>query len=293
MASCNWLTIPEIIEVFTDEIETVGGEVPDVIKDKSRMFARSVLPPLKEIKPGDDAKGGVALRASQKEIWIHPYVLRRLCANGHITPHAVQTTRIGRDDDPETILEKAEIESRLRDAIRACCSENVFTARIDEMQTAIEDQISIALFMLIAFPPTSHDVDEIDSIELAEGIEATIKRAVFDLDEPKRSRVGLVKAYRTLLLRLNRETKRRVNDEVLHRFAKEGDDSRFGLMNAITSVARNTRDPEARWHLEKLGGMIPVIKFPDTIDWDGFQNQIPRTKTECIRAKKVAGITVA
>ncbi len=44
--------------------------------------------------------------------------------------------------------------------------------------------------------------------------------------------------------------------EILDRFAKVADRTRFGLMNAVTSVARDTRDPEDRWRLEELGGSI-------------------------------------
>jgi hypothetical protein len=47
---------------------------------------------------------------------------------------------------------------------------------------------------------------------------------------------------------------------ILERFAAAPDPNRsaFGLMNAITSVARDTADPERRWHLETLGGAIPA-----------------------------------
>ncbi len=40
------------------------------------------------------------------------------------------------------------------------------------------------------------------------------------------------------------------------------DRSLFGLMNAITSVARDESDPEVRWRLEELGGRIPALQFP-------------------------------
>ena len=30
-------------------------------------------------------------------------------------------------------------------------------------------------------------------------------------------------------------------------------------MNAVTSVARDTRDPETRWRLEELGGGIAIL----------------------------------
>jgi hypothetical protein len=45
---------------------------------------------------------------------------------------------------------------------------------------------------------------------------------------------------------------------ILGRFTSGADRSRFGLMNAVTSVARDTHDPELRWRLEELGGGIPA-----------------------------------
>jgi hypothetical protein len=36
--------------------------------------------------------------------------------------------------------------------------------------------------------------------------------------------------------------------------------SRFALMNAVTSVARDQTDPELRWRLEEIGGGIPGMK---------------------------------
>ena len=47
-------------------------------------------------------------------------------------------------------------------------------------------------------------------------------------------------------------------DSIRGRYTASRDRSRFGLMNAVTSVARDTRDPELRWRLEELGGGIPV-----------------------------------
>jgi hypothetical protein len=50
--------------------------------------------------------------------------------------------------------------------------------------------------------------------------------------------------------------------DILDRFTKGSDRSRFGLMNAVTSLARDTRDPELRWRLEELGGAIPAGRVP-------------------------------
>jgi hypothetical protein len=43
---------------------------------------------------------------------------------------------------------------------------------------------------------------------------------------------------------------------VLRTFTNGRDRSVFGLMNAVTSVARDEPEPETRWRLEELGGAI-------------------------------------
>lgn len=43
---------------------------------------------------------------------------------------------------------------------------------------------------------------------------------------------------------------------ILRRFTEGRDDSVFGLMNAVTSVARDEPRPETRWRLEELGGAV-------------------------------------
>ena len=54
----------------------------------------------------------------------------------------------------------------------------------------------------------------------------------------------------------------RIVAEILGRFMGQPDRSLFGLMNAVTSVARDEPDPETRWRLEELGGTIPTIVPP-------------------------------
>jgi hypothetical protein len=47
--------------------------------------------------------------------------------------------------------------------------------------------------------------------------------------------------------------------EILKRFFDDGDQTQFGLMNAVTSTARDTADPQMRWDLEELGGGIAIV----------------------------------
>lgn len=47
---------------------------------------------------------------------------------------------------------------------------------------------------------------------------------------------------------------------ILRRFRQERDRSLFSLMNAVTSLARDERDPALRWRLEELGGGVPSLQ---------------------------------
>jgi hypothetical protein len=65
-----------------------------------------------------------------------------------------------------------------------------------------------------------------------------------------------------MLSQLPRETAAQLLGDIMGRYHAGRDSSRFGLMNAVTSLARDTRDPELRWHLEELGGGIPALVAP-------------------------------
>ena len=73
-----------------------------------------------------------------------------------------------------------------------------------------------------------------------------------------------------LLSRLSsRDDSARLIMDIMERFTEDADSSRFGLLNAMTSVARDTRDPESRAvRLEEFGGAIAVSRFPNP-DLDG------------------------
>jgi hypothetical protein len=49
---------------------------------------------------------------------------------------------------------------------------------------------------------------------------------------------------------------------IVRRFEGARDRSVFGLANAVTSVARDTGDPEIRWRLEELGGAM-LARLPE------------------------------
>jgi hypothetical protein len=50
--------------------------------------------------------------------------------------------------------------------------------------------------------------------------------------------------------------------EILREFINAADNTQFGLMNAVTAVARETKDQDDRWRLEEMGGGIGAVLLP-------------------------------
>jgi hypothetical protein len=54
--------------------------------------------------------------------------------------------------------------------------------------------------------------------------------------------------------------------DIMEHLRMESDRGAFGIMNAVTAVARDTRDPEHRWRLEEIGGGVPAMLVqPDRV----------------------------
>jgi hypothetical protein len=216
MQENDWLTTADIKAIFAEEILSAGGTVSETFDDGTRLFARSILPWVREIRQKDKLQGGVALRATVREVWVHPYVFREVCSNGAIMAHAIQTQHIEDLD----CLTPEEATPLVRAAVQACCVEEAFTAATEEISAAGTIEADLALNML------------------------------------------------PLLSRLRSHFATEILSDIMNRFFRDADRSRFGLMNAVTSVARDTRDPEVRWRLEELGGGIPAGRPPTTLPDD-------------------------
>jgi hypothetical protein len=76
-----------------------------------------------------------------------------------------------------------------------------------------------------------------------------------------------------MLLSFRRTISASLQGEIVQRFLQAGDRSAFGLMNAVTSVARDQEDPQVRWRLEELGGGVPAMKLP-RVRPDGFAAEL-------------------
>ncbi len=209
MSSQHALTTARVRAIFAEEIAAAGGTVSDTFDDGSRLFVRSVLSRYADVVPGDRLQSGVALRAAQSQVWVHPYVFRQVCRNGAIVAHAVQTRHVEDTDMPGP-----EAADAVREAIRACCEPEAFTTAVAQTRSAREREADMALTVL---PFISR---------LPAGVRDTVIRQILD------------------------------------QFSREPDRSAFGLMNAVTAVARDTRDPDLRWRLEELGGAVAAGRVP-------------------------------
>jgi hypothetical protein len=195
-----------------DEIAAAGGTVSDTFDDGRNLFLRSILPWVEEVRPKDKLQGGVALRATEQEVWVHPYVFRQVCRNGAIIAHAIETEHIEQFD----CLTETEATLAVQTGVRACCVEDAFTVAVGQIRVAAMSEADLVLNVL-----------------------------------PMISRLPA-----------------QVQDQILRQFVGDGDQSTFGFMNAITAVARDTRDPDLRWRMEELGGGVGATLCPKPLPDD-------------------------
>ena len=182
----------------------------DAFDDGIRLFLRAVRGVTDEVRPGDSLQGGVALRTSADEILVHSYTFRQVCRNGAIMTHTLQTHRIDRVSFSASSEQIEQVLAEVREAVRACSSDEAFSAAVDQMRAAAEVSSDIALQTLQMLAQVQ---------DISPEFVATI----------------------------------------WERFESESDRSAFGLINAVTSTARDVSDPELRWRLEELGGGMPAL----------------------------------
>jgi hypothetical protein len=150
MSLSSGLSTSEIATIFAEEISAQGGRVTDTFDDGARLFLRAVLPAEQEIQRRDHVQGGVALRATEEDVWVHPYVFRQICTNGAIIARATQTRHIEHSDFSDAFGEE-ELAGAIRDAVRDCCSPEAFQNAADAMRSSVHAQIDMALNLATMF----------------------------------------------------------------------------------------------------------------------------------------------
>ncbi len=209
------LTTDIIQAIFTDEISQIGGTLKDVFNDGKRLFARSTLPRKRKVAPRDWIQDGVALKATEVEICVHPYIFRHVCTNGAIMAHTLQTRQI----DGINFFAPDETIAAVREIVRECAAEEIFTTSLDQIRATRHAQVDFALNLM------------------------------------------------PLISQLAHHHAAHLMHEIMQRFMNE-DRSQFGLANAVTSLARDTKDPDLRWRLEEFGGGLLAMR-PRTPSSDG------------------------
>jgi hypothetical protein len=110
-----------------------------------------VLPDEREVQHRDRVRGGVALRATEDDVWVHPYVFRQICSNGAIIARATQTRHIERSEFVSYDDAQAELAGAVREAIQDCCSPEAFQNAADAMRSSVHAQIDMALNLATMF----------------------------------------------------------------------------------------------------------------------------------------------
>jgi hypothetical protein len=147
----NAISLPttrQLTDCFTEEITGAGGRLHDAYDDGRRLFLRATVPATWDVRPRDKVQGGVALRTTDREVLVHPYVFRQVCKNGAIVAQAIQTRRVDRvEDTPFADPEEAarEVLAEVAAAVRECCAEEIFTDYTDRLRSACEIEADMIL----------------------------------------------------------------------------------------------------------------------------------------------------
>jgi hypothetical protein len=130
------------------------------------------------------------------------------------------------------------------------------TCRIDRVESSLDSQAEEEV------------LEEVNAAVQTCGSQEAFANAVEPIRSAGMQDVDLALNLMPLLTRLPEETAAQLLSHILDRYCSDHDRSRYGLMNAVTSVARDTRDPNLRWHLEELGGgiaaLLPPVPQPDS-----------------------------
>lgn len=216
MSRRSHVSTVEILAAFREAIDARGGRVMETFDDGRRLFTRSVLALAEDVRPGDQLKGGVALKATEEELWMHPYLFRQVCRNGAIVAQALESCYVAE----LSLYDAEEARHVIEQGVERCSAEEVFAQGMEHMRSASLAQVDLALMML------------------------------------------------SLMVRIAPLSGANLSGEIIDRFFHDGDHTSFGLVQAITSVARDNIDPGVRWDLEELGGAVAAGVIEPTPSFD-------------------------
>jgi hypothetical protein len=143
-----WPTNAAFLKTFRAQIAQAGGKMTDTFDDAGRrLYARAVLPGTRQVSPGDRLQGGVAMRATDRDVSLHPYVFRLVCRNGAITAQAAQSCVIVRASG-ETFGGSRDVLDDVRDAVHACCSDEAFAIGVNGMRSTMNADVNTMINLM-------------------------------------------------------------------------------------------------------------------------------------------------
>ena len=164
-------------------------------------------------------------------------------------------------------VHRRPLEIRLRDAVRGGVALRVMGDLVDVHPFLLRQVCTNGAIMVEALqsqhvrrvevPAPSElataALDDVRAAIQACGDPAAFADAVGTMRRAARQPVGMTIAM------LTRRWDAALVAEMFERFEREQDRSAFGLVNAVTSIARDAPDPEQRWRIEELGGTLLAL----------------------------------
>jgi len=138
------LTTETILEIFTEEVQNRRGRVTDTFHRGGRLFVRSLLPYVADVRPNDSMQGGLAIRATEDELSLYPYLFRQVCRNGAIMAQTIESLHV----ECLGVYSLEEGTAMLREAIANCSEERVFAKSIRGVQSLAMTEIDQLLNLI-------------------------------------------------------------------------------------------------------------------------------------------------
>lgn len=247
--------IRQVLGAVLNHVEETDNHIHKIVVNRRELWAQVVSPRLsQEVRPGDVSHGGVAVHLTDHQIEITPFVFRLACTNGSILIENLTTCTIPINENE---IPKEELD-KLHEIMHDCMSPTTLESIIARMREATQDSIapnrqSVVETLMRYRSTLEHNFrfNYLDQI---------IRFENFFLNELKRLHMFDRFAHHSFLDLLT--TMSRPIDIIVDRFTHNGEHTRYGLANAITSLGRDTDNIRVRWYLESLGGCIATLAPP-------------------------------
>lgn len=223
------MALEALSDVMGGDLKVVSCEVTD-----RRMYIKVVTPKVSgEVGVGDEVQAGVVISNSeigQGAISIQPLIFRLICLNGMVVPDfSFRKNHVG-----GRILEGEETHKFFADDTRAADDKAILLKVRDTIKGAVSDDV----FQATISKMRDAKQNLIEPAQVSNAVEILSNKMILTEGESK---------------------------GILGNLIKDGDLSKFGLLNAVTRQAQDVDDYDRATELEAMGGKI--LNF-NRKDWD-------------------------